>query len=68
MIIVMKNNTTDEHIAKLSAWLNERYGVHANPIYGTGTTILAVVGDTAAVDQDALLRMILNIFYEPVDG
>lgn len=56
MIIVMKQGTTKESIARLSGWLSERYGVHANPIYGTGTTVLAVVGDTAAVDQDALLR------------
>lgn len=56
MIIVMKNGVTNEHIEKLSNWLHERYDIHVNPVVGTGTTILALVGDTAAVDQDALLR------------
>lgn len=56
MIIVMKNGVTNEHIEKLSCWLHERYDIHVNPVVGTGTTILALVGDTAAVDQDALLR------------
>ena len=56
MIIVMKHGVTDEHIEKLSNWLHERYAIHVNPVVGTGTTILALVGDTAAVDQDALLR------------
>lgn len=56
MIIVMKHGATDEHIQTLSGWLHERYDIHVNPVVGTGTTILALVGDTAAVDQDALLR------------
>lgn len=56
MIIVMKNGVTNEHIEKLSGWLQESYQLQVNPVVGTGTTILALVGDTAAVDQDALLR------------
>ena len=56
MIIVMKNGTTDQHIEQLSNWLSSRFGVHVNPIYGTGTTVLALIGDTASVDKDALLR------------
>ena len=56
MIIVLKNKATEEHIARLSGWLHEHYGVQANPIHGTGTTVLAIVGDTASIDQDALLR------------
>ena len=56
MIIVMKNGATQEHITRLSGWLTDRFGVHVNPIYGTGTTVLALVGDTASVDKDALLR------------
>lgn len=55
MIIVMKNGTTEEHITELSHWLSERFNVQVNPIYGTGTTVLALVGDTGAVDKDALL-------------
>ena len=56
MIIVMKNGVTSEHIAQLSKWLTERFGVQVNPNYGTGTTVLALLGDTSSVDQDALLR------------
>lgn len=44
MIIVMKNGATQEHITRLSGWLTDRFGVHVNPIYGTGTTVLALVG------------------------
>lgn len=56
MIIVMKNGTTEEHIAKLSKWLNESFNVNVNTIHGTGTIVLALVGDTGSVDKDALLR------------
>ena len=56
MIIVMKNGASKEHIDHLSGWLTERFGVHVNPLYGTGTTVLALIGDTASVDKDALLR------------
>lgn len=56
MIIVMKNGTTDEHIQQIAHWLGERYDIQVNPVYGTGTTVLALIGDTAAVDKDALLR------------
>ena len=56
MIVVMKRGATDAHIDRLSRWLSTQYGVHVNTVVGTGTTILALVGDTAAVDQDALLR------------
>ncbi len=56
MIIVMKNGATKEHITELSNWLTGRFGIHVNPIYGTGTTVLALIGDTASVDKDALLR------------
>lgn len=56
MIVVMKDGATNEHIDHLSHWLNEQYGIHVNTVVGTGTTVLALVGDTAAVDKDALLR------------
>ena len=34
----------------------ERWNVKANPIYGEGTIVIGLVGDTGAVDKDALLR------------
>ena len=56
MIIVMKNSATQEYIDTFSGWLTSRYEVQVNPIYGTGTTVLALLGDTHALDQDAILR------------
>lgn len=56
MIIVMKNGATKEHISNVSNWLNERFNVQVNIIHGTDTTVLALVGDTASVDKDAILR------------
>ena len=56
MIVVMKDGTTNEHIDHLSHWLNEHYCIHVNMVVGTGTTVLALDGYTAAVDKDALLR------------
>lgn len=56
MIIVMKNSATQEYIEQFSEWLTRRYNVQVNPIYGTGTTVLALLGDTHALDQDAILR------------
>lgn len=55
MIIVMKNGTTKEHVDKLSAWL-ETFNVQAKPIFGADTIVIGLVGDTASVDKDALLR------------
>lgn len=56
MIIVMKSSATQEYIDHFSEWLTQRYSVQVNPVYGTGTTVLALLGDTHALDQDAILR------------
>ncbi len=55
MIIIMKQGTTRQHVEDLSQYI-ERWNVKANPIYGSGTTVIGLVGDTGAVDKDALLR------------
>ena len=55
MIIIMKPSATREHVEDLSRHI-ERWGVKATPIYGAGTTVIGLVGDTGAVDKDALLR------------
>lgn len=55
MIIIMKNTATREHVEELSAWL-EQFNVQANPIFGKDTIVVGLVGDTARVDRDALLR------------
>ena len=55
MIIVMKPSATREHVEKLSQHIG-RWNVKATPIYGAGTIVIGLVGDTGAVDKDALLR------------
>lgn len=55
MIIIMKNTATKEHVEKLSAWLSN-VGVQANPIFGENTIVVGLVGDTARLDRDSLLR------------
>lgn len=55
MIIVMKPGAPREHVEQLARHI-ERWNVKASPIYGAGTTVLGLVGDTGAVDRDALLR------------
>ena len=54
MIIIMKQGTTHEHVEELSQHI-ERWNVKANPIYGEGTIVIGLVGDTGAVDKDALM-------------
>ena len=54
MIIIMKQGTTHEHVEELSQHI-ERWNVKANPIYGEDTIVLGLVGDTGAVDKDALM-------------
>ncbi len=54
MIIIMKQGTTHEHVDELSRHI-ERWNVKANPIYGEGIIVIGLVGDTGAVDKDALM-------------
>ena len=50
----MKQGTTHEHVEELSQHI-ERWNVKANPIYGEDTIVIGLVGDTGAVDKDALM-------------
>jgi 3-deoxy-7-phosphoheptulonate synthase len=50
MILVLKNGTAKEEIDEITHWLTSHYDVEVNPIVGTQTTILGLVGDTSAVD------------------
>ena len=54
MIIIMKQGTTHEHVEELSQHI-ERWNVKANPSYGEDTIVIGLVGDTGAVDKDALM-------------
>ena len=51
MIIILKQGTEKEQVQQLSSWLESNANVHVNPIYGSMTTILGLVGDTSSVDM-----------------
>jgi len=53
MIIVLKKGVTYEEVMELTEWVGQ-HGVVANPIYGNETTVIGLVGDTSAIDRDAL--------------
>lgn len=53
MVIVLKQNTPAEEINRIKGIL-EKLDLMVNPIVGTTQTILGLVGDTTAVDQDAI--------------
>lgn len=53
MIIVLKNGTTEEGIAKITKMLN-KYNVQVNSIVGQSTTVLGLVGDTSALDVNSI--------------
>lgn len=55
MIIIMKPTATREHVESLTRHI-ERWNVKANPIFGKEQIVIGLVGDTTAVDKDALLR------------
>lgn len=54
MILVLKNGVTKENTENLCAFLQENYGVQTNTIYGSQTTIVGLVGDTSAVEIEAM--------------
>ncbi len=56
MIIVMKPNSTAAEIGAVIARIQEA-GASPHPIYGVERTVVAVVGETHAVDPKAFLQM-----------
>ena len=54
MILVLKNGVQREKIDELCAFLQETYAVTTNPIYGSETTIVGLVGDTAAIEIESI--------------
>lgn len=54
MIIVLKNKTPKEKVQDLCNWLSTTYGVSTNPIYGQETTVIGLVGDTSAIQIEAI--------------
>ncbi len=49
MILILKHGTTKEQTMDLCAWVSS-FGVQANPIFGSDTVIVGLVGDTSAID------------------
>ena len=49
MILVLKHGTTKEQTLDLCQWVSG-FGVQANPIFGSDTVIVGLVGDTSAID------------------
>ena len=52
MIIVLKSNRSEEQKQKFIDMLTERYDVTVNTWVGTHSTVLGLIGDTAAVDDE----------------
>ncbi len=52
MIIVLKDGTTKEQIILFKAALEEKYSVTVNTWHGVGSTVLGLIGDTTAIDED----------------
>ena len=50
MVVILKHNTTREETQEIIRWIKELGNVEVNPIYGTQTTILGLVGDTSSID------------------
>jgi 3-deoxy-7-phosphoheptulonate synthase len=53
MIVVLKQGTTKEKTNEICDWL-QSFGVSANPIFGEGTTIIGLVGDTSAIEMETI--------------
>src|SRR5690554_2748215 len=54
MILVLKQGTTRDKVDEICNWLTDSYGVQTSPIFGSGTTIIGLVGDTSAIELEAV--------------
>lgn len=54
MIIILKQGVDKEQVNQLSNWLESNADVQVNPIFGSMTTILGLVGDTSSVDMGSI--------------
>ena len=53
MIIVLKQGPAKEKVAEICQWL-QGFGVTANPIFGSDTVVIGLVGDTSAIDVETI--------------
>jgi len=54
MILILKNGVSREKVEELCSFLQQTYGVQTNPIYGSSTTILGLVGDTGSIEIESM--------------
>jgi len=54
MILVLKTGVTREKVENLCTFLQTTYGVLTNPIYGSQTTIVGLVGDTQSIEVESM--------------
>jgi len=54
MILILKQGTSRDKVDELCSWLQTTYGVQTSPIFGQGTTIIGLVGDTTSIELEAL--------------
>ncbi|MDD2374499.1 MAG: 3-deoxy-7-phosphoheptulonate synthase [Eubacteriales bacterium] len=54
MILVLKQGTTKDKVDEICKWLNDSYGVQTSPVFGSGTTIIGLVGDTSSIELEAV--------------
>lgn len=50
MILILKHGTTKQQTLELCQWVKS-FGVDANPIFGSDTIIVGLVGDTSQIDK-----------------
>ena len=63
MILILKQGTTRDKVDEICSWLQSSYGVQTSAIFGEGTTIIGLVGDTSSIEIDAVEQ---NDFVERV--
>ena len=51
MIIILKQGANKEQVTEITHWIESNADVQVNPIFGSMTTILGLVGDTSSVDM-----------------
>ena len=54
MILVLKSGLSKEQVESLCEHLKTAYGVSTNPIIGSETTIVGLVGDTGSIESEAV--------------
>lgn len=54
MILVLKQGTSRSKVDEICAWLTSQFGVQTSPIFGSGTTIIGLVGDTSGIAIETL--------------